>query len=85
MIERTSAFKTSDGQTFAELPDAQKHELELLLEHDDDLPMTVSTLLEHADKIVDILTTGPRSKPKARKIHGGTKKRKSAAAEVEGA
>lgn len=40
-------------------------------------PNTVARfIIENADKIIDILTTTATSKPKARKINGGTKVRK---------
>jgi hypothetical protein len=73
MIERTLAFKTTDASTFSELHEAQEHEISLLHA---DLATVASMILEYSDKIVDILTTTPTSKPKARKIHGGTKTRK---------
>jgi len=33
-------------------------------------------LLKHKDLLIDVLTTTPNSKPKARSTHGGTKNRK---------
>lgn len=86
MIEFTKAFKTTDGETHASLEDAKRHELvniflgQQLPESDqaqkaaDDAAQTV---LDAADKIVDILTTTASSKPRARKVNGGTKPRKA--------
>ena len=82
MIEKTSAFKTSDGQTFELIEEAQKHEIELLFEGTvvsnaiGMSPNSIAALLvERAEEVVDILTTGPNSLPKARKLHGGKKTR----------
>jgi len=83
MIESTKAFKTSDGKTHASLEDAKAHELELLLVGEPskltgDVPSDVAaTILENAERIVDILTTTATSKPRARKINGGSKPRKT--------
>lgn len=75
MITRTSAFVTSDNQTFAELDAAIGHELSLIFPDSAFPPPTVETILKNRDRIVDLLTTTPTSKPKARKVNGGTKKR----------
>lgn len=81
MIERTQAFKTSDGNTFQSLDLAKSHELVLLFKDESQLtPGIVADMLtKHAKQVVDILTTTPTSKARARVINGGTKKRKPAA------
>lgn len=84
MIEFTKAFKSSNGKVHTSLSDAQKSDLvEILLGFQ--LPQsdaaeqnakdTAEIIVEHAEQIVDILTTTPTSKPRARKINGGSKKR----------
>lgn len=78
MIERTNAFKVGD-KGFLTLADAQKYELVELARQVDGIvqPETVADwLLAHKDKVLDILTTTSTSKPKARRINGGTKMRK---------
>lgn len=84
MIEFTKAFKTADGSTHTSLDDAKKHEIVSIL-LDFKPPQTESAqkaavetaeiIVEHATQIVDILTTTPTSKPRARRVNGGTKKR----------
>lgn len=79
MIEFTKSYKTSDGQVFGTIEDAQVHELEILLD-DDKFNATSHSLIAQflvskKDSFLDILTTTPNSKPKARAINGGTKKR----------
>lgn len=76
MIERTNAFKVGD-RSFLTLADAQKHELLVLF---DTGKIAVGMdfidfILNNKTKIVDILTITPTSKVRARKVHGGTKKR----------
>ena len=79
MITKTAAFQTSDNKTHATLEDAQLHALEMLLggEGGDKCARTV---IAYADQVVDILTTTATSKPRARKVNGGTKKRTKSAA-----
>lgn len=80
MIEFTKAFKTSDGETFATIELAQRHELDLLIGDkvpDASVDEMINVLMANAEKVVDILTTKPNSRPKARKAHGGTKPRKA--------
>jgi len=79
MIERTSSFKVGD-QSFLTLGEAQKYELQQLL--GTGLPSEVlahdsvaNWILRNKVAILDILTMTPTSKPKARKVNGGTKKR----------
>lgn len=78
MITKTAAFQTSDQKTHATLEEAQQHELEILLTpagFDEETPKICQQLVQVADKVVDILTTTATSKPRARKVNGGTKKR----------
>jgi len=72
MIEFTKSYKTSDGQVFGSIEEAQIHELLLVVNLDKD---QAEYVIQHKDKVVDILTTTPNSKPKARATNGGTKKR----------
>jgi len=74
MIERTNSFKVGD-QSFLTLGEAQKYELELLLKADGGPHDLAEFILVNKTKILDILTMTPTSKPKARKLNGGTKKR----------
>ncbi len=87
MIERITAptYKTSDGEKFEKLSDAQQHELELLFPPDHtrqeapgmyyDGKLIAAVLMQKADIVSDILSTTSKSKPRARAINGGTKKR----------
>jgi hypothetical protein len=82
MITFTKSYKTFDGKVFGTLEEAQVYELENLLNKAQgdprDIGKTLSKfLLDNKDVLIDILTTTPNSKPKARIIHGGTKKRKT--------
>ena len=88
MIEFTKSYKTGDGNVFATIEKAQKHELSVLFEPHPTLQATglpsepmnewiAEIVLDNKDKIVDILTTTTTSKPKARKINGGRKPRKN--------
>lgn len=81
MITKTASFSTTDNQIFASLEQAQQHEIELLLGFTDEtIPSTVAgisnAIMDRRDKLVDILTTTASSKPRARKVNGGSKKRK---------
>lgn len=80
MIERTQAFKTGDGNTFQSLDLAQAHELVLLFDSETPAPplthaSAADMLVKHAKQVVDILTTTPTSKARARSVNGGTKTR----------
>ncbi len=95
MITRTQSYQTSDGQVFGTLEEAQLHELvvwirsaaDTLTEKAEDTltvnqaEIIASALQKDAAKIIDILTTTATSKPKARRVNGGTKKRKADATE----
>ena len=87
MITKESAYKTSDGKACFTLEEAQRHELTALLDlgpDDDGTRVTSEYVLDrimaNPGKVVDILTTGPNSRVKARKANGGTKKRKATVA-----
>lgn len=83
MITKTAAFQTSDNKTHATLADAQKHEVLLLLSGSTgqatgfSVENCVDLIMAHKEKLVDILTTTASSKVRARKVNGGTKKRKA--------
>jgi hypothetical protein len=87
-ITKAVGFKASDGVVYATIEEAQKAELEKLLN-----PMTercfatggvfctrtlAGELLTNADAILSILTTGPRTRPKARKAAGTTNPKRAA-------
>lgn len=76
MITRTQSYQTSDGMTYAELADAQAHEIEILFAGNN--PTSVE-IVSNSKQIVDILTTGPNSRPSARAVNGGRKPRKAKA------
>ena len=82
MIERTASFKTSDGDIFGTVQEAQIHELKLLL---DSAPIDTipARLVKESEKVIDILTTTSTSKARARSINGGKKSRKPKPALVE--
>ena len=73
MIEFTKSYKTADGEVFGSIEDAQVHELCTLLGVAKDISQS---MVDHKATVIDILTTTPNSKPKARSSHGGTKNRK---------
>lgn len=80
MIQKTNAYLTSDGTPYAVLGEAQTHELAKLLTGDGGEvggPATslARKLVDQADKVVEILTLKPNSRPAARK----PRKSKSAA------
>ena len=87
MIEFTKSYKTADGEVFATIEEAQMHEIEATLTKliENLGPNAVKAfpaadaarmIVTEKEAIVDILTTTPNSKPKARSTHGGTKNRK---------
>lgn len=81
MITKVSAYQSSDGTAHSSLEEAQRAELKTLLKEEAGfeeglaLADVVQAIISNAETIVDILTTTPTSKPKARKVNGGTKKR----------
>ena len=85
MITKSIGYTNSDGAFFATLSEAQNAEItKLLCEADGSaavdikyIHMLAVDIVKNADAFIDILTMKPNSLPKARKINGGTKKRKS--------
>jgi hypothetical protein len=82
MIEFTKSYKTTDNEVFATIEEAKRHELILALKKinlpegaEISLDDVATLVLTAQEEIVDILTMTPNSKPKARKLHGGTKVR----------
>ena len=78
MIQFTKSYKTNDGQIFGTIEEAQAHEIAVVFEF---LPLAdareiASAVLKNKTILIDILTTTPNSKPKARSVNGGSKKRK---------
>lgn len=82
MIQFTKSYKTSDGQVFGSIEDAQLHEIAAIFScfnHElapEIAPDIAKVILEKKAFLIDILTTTPNSKPKARSTNGGTKTRK---------
>ena len=81
MIEFTKSYKTADGKVFGAIEEAQKHEIESLLSKTSSEKIDTGSgiadfILQNQDILIDVLTTTPNSKPKARSSHGGTKARK---------
>lgn len=75
MITFVKAFKTTTGKTFEELAAAQEAELVQLFPAD--VAATVAqSIIANREKIIDILTTTPKSRPRGRRINGGHKKPK---------
>jgi len=80
MIQFTKSYKTTDGQVFGSVEQAQLHELEALLQkvpgNNAASPASVAKhLLDNKAVLIDVLTTNPNSKPKARSVNGGSKRR----------
>lgn len=77
-IKFTKSY-TVGNKCYATLEEAQLASLVLIFEAEDikqgqeDLAIII---LKHKDEIMDILTTTESSRPAARKVNGGTKKRK---------
>lgn len=74
MITKTPGWSTQDGESFLELKDAKEHAIAILFGEENITPIGI---VEKESEILDILTTGPGSRPKARAIHGGRKPRKA--------
>ncbi len=77
MIEFTKSYKTADGNVFGSIEDAQRHEVASIFTK---TPFSTAAeaaeiVLNNKTILVDILTTTPNSKPKARTTHGGKKNR----------
>jgi hypothetical protein len=80
MITKTLAFKVGDD-TFGSLEEAQAFEIALVLSDIAGWPdkeqhkKAAEHLVKARERVLDILSTTPRSKTRARKINGGSKKR----------
>lgn len=75
MIERTQSFK-ANGKVFETLDEAQQEEIGVLLGNTWDAPVhnaICKFIVANKDKIVDVLTTGPKSRPAARKANGAVR------------
>lgn len=87
MIEFTKSYKTGDGLVFGSIEEAQAHEIAALMKANDLGPngaeAVAQFLIAQKDAVIDILTMTPNSKPKARKMHGGTKNRKKVITDAE--
>lgn len=79
MIKAIKAYQVSDGSTAATLEEAQTKELELLMAASEympyegeklELPDVAKMVVAERDKVLDILTTGPNSRPARRKVNG---------------
>jgi hypothetical protein len=85
-IEFARSYKASDGKCYGTIREAQHAELEELLYPsadrggDLDYQKVVTLILDKKDQVLDILTTTDASRPKARKVNGGSKPRKKAPA-----
>lgn len=79
MIEYTRAYVVN-GATYSNLLSAQMAAIEELLSkgglETEDARHAAKAVLASATNIIDILTTTTKSRPRARKVHGGTKSRK---------
>jgi hypothetical protein len=87
MIEFARSYKTADGQLHATIEAAQQHEVAAMLAANKDHTITeaeskslAELIMRSRERLMDIFTTTDSSRPKARKINGGTRKRKSAPA-----
>lgn len=86
-IKKTVGYASSDGVVHATVEGAQKAELIKLFSPEGQGPSdsvwNAERLAEHAlanvDKLVDVLTTGPKSRPKARKAVGTTAPKRAVA------
>jgi hypothetical protein len=85
MIEFTKSYKTADGQVFGTIEEAQLHAIGDIFEDPKNSqapslkghgPEIATVILSNKGMLIDVLTTTPKSKPKARASHGGTKNRK---------
>lgn len=91
-IKRTTAYEASDGTVHGSVEEAQQHEVAKLvnsLEWEESAqtfyPNIATLILRNRDTLLDILTTGPRSRPAARKKAGTTAPRRAVKAGSEAA
>lgn len=82
MIQKQIAFTDSTGAVHATLEAAQAAEVQALFVTAsfgvENAKAIAETMMALKDKLLDILTTTPESRPKARRVNGGTKKRNAA-------
>lgn len=76
MIEFINAFATSDGKVFETLVAAQIHAITEIIGSEQSIA-AAEKIVTAKDQVIDILTTTKTSRPKARKINGGRKARKT--------
>lgn len=81
MITKVNAYQSSDGTAHSSLEEAQKAEIiNVFKTHEkwdsEHVEEVADSIMDHAEAIIDILTTKPNSLTKARKVNGGTKRRK---------
>lgn len=83
MITKTKSYQTEDGTVHATLQEAQLHEVSVLIDKMfvADGPTLAKTdvakfLVAEREKLVDILTTTEKSRPKTRAVNGGKRTRK---------
>lgn len=83
-IESVKTFTTSDGVKHFSVEEAQKHELNMLFTagtmeagEPGNISLFIDQLYAEKERVIDILTTKPSSRPTARKSNGGRKTRKA--------
>lgn len=74
------SFQASDGECYATLKEAQVVELAIIFDRGGSENSAIASkyaeiVVEAKEEIMDVLSTTENSKPLARKINGGTKKR----------
>lgn len=86
-IQKTVGYKASDGMVYATVEGAQRAELVKLFTSPQSQNQNDSVwsaegvtdhVLENVDKLLEVLTTGPRSRPRARKAAGTTAPKRAA-------
>lgn len=89
MITKTKAYTSSDGTVHATLEAAQRCELLTLFPESNSSEtawnptVIVNTLFANADRIRDVLTTRPTSRPRARAVNGNVKLKRADAGAVK--
>lgn len=88
-ITKTTGYKASDGQVYATVEEAQRAEVRSLLVHYTDIigsnvshggdESIIKWVFDHSALLLEILTTGPRSRPSTRKKAGTTAPRRARA------
>ena len=83
MIQPVKAYLASDGSLHASIEKVQETELRILLVEDAKMESQLAAdaacvITAFRQQVVDILTTGPRSRPARRTINGATTKKRKA-------